>query len=399
MLRTLTKYCLMLVVLHATGISAPAQEAVDTSAPVSVVKPDFINTLQQREWVSLNSEGKLEGKVNALNSAGDLGGLADVAVVLMLEGKQVALATTDNDGAFAFSGVAPGTYALVAKSDSAFSTYALHVLAAGENLQTSLIVYAANFGEAKTRELVEEHWVPSDSASVNYYRNHEADPLAETRKFNDSHRIQLQNGDLVGRVSRPGWAFSDQDLTGTVAQVFKNGEVVGAASVKSDGYFTVAGLQPGVYDLFVGGDDGIAVVGFEAIADDGEATAHRATERSVLVSAQAGCSNTLCCEMVQPCEIAPPVIHEEVVVSEPGCCGEVIGDPIMGGGFASPGGYGGGYGGGGGGGGGFGGGGGGLGGGGGGIGALLGIAGLATGIAALSNNDDFNPTPATIIVP
>lgn len=394
MLRTFTKYCLTLVVLHATGVSAPAQEAV-SSAPVSVSAPEFINTLQQREWVSLNSEGILEGKVNGLNSAGELVTLADVNVALMLDGKEIAQAVTNKDGGFAFAGVQPGTYALVAKSSSAFSTYALHVLGTGEKLQTPLTVYAANIGEQKTRELVDASWVPEESASPNYYRNHQEDPLAGTRKFNDSHRIRLQNGNLVGRVSRPGWVYSDQDLSGTVAHVLKNGEVVGTAAVKTDGYFTIAGLEPGVYDLFVGGDDGIAVVGFQAVS--AESTAQKSGDGLLLVSAQSGYSDTLCCEMVQPVDVAPPVMQSSVVMSDPGV---VVGDPVMGGGFAAPGGGfgapGGGFGGGGLGRAGFGGGGGGgLGGGIGGIGGLLGIAGLAVGVAALSNNDNFTPPQAS----
>ncbi len=385
MLRKLTKYCLMLVVLNATGISAPAQEAVQ-SVPVNGSAPEFINTLQQREWVSLNSAGVLEGKVNGLNSVGELESLAGVSVSLMLNGKQVAQAITNKDGTFAFAGVAPGTYAMVAKSDRAFSTYALHVLKSGANLQTSLSVYAANLGEEKARELVGDAWVPEGSASPNYYRDYQEDPLAGTRKFNDSHRIRLQNGNLVGRISRPGWVYADQDLSGNVAQVLKNGEVVGTAAVKKDGHFTIAGLEPGVYDLFVGGDDGIAVVGFQAIT--GEATAQLAPEGSVLVSTQAGSSESLNFEMVQPNEVAGPLV-QEVVVGE---------EEIVGGGFApgrsfGGGGFGGGRGG-------FGGGGGGGGGiGGGGIGGLLGIAGLAVGVAALSNNDNFDPPVGTLIVP
>ncbi len=339
MLRTFSKYCLMLVAFHATGISAPAQEAI-SSAPVSVTAADFINTLQQREWVSLNAKGALEGKVNALNAEGELQSLANVAVSLMLDGKQVAQALTNQDGEFEFAGVAPGTYALVAKSESAFSTYALHVLAAGSNLQTPLTVYAANIGEAKTRELIGDAVVPGEASSPNYYRNHDADPLAENRKFNDSHRIRLQNGNLVGRGSRPGWVYAEQDLSGNVAYVIKNGEVVGSATVHKDGYFTIAGLEPGVYDLVVGGDDGVAVVGFQAVAS--ENTAKNATEGSVLVSAQAGYSDTLNFEMVQSVDAAPPIV-EEVVIEER----EIGGAPMFGGGFASPGGMGGGIGGGG----------------------------------------------------
>jgi Carboxypeptidase regulatory-like domain len=388
MLRKLSKYCLMLVVLHATGISAPAQEAVSSvPVPVSVSAPDFINTLQQREWVSLNAQGVLEGKVNALSTDGELLSLADVTVALMVGGKEVAKATTDSNGAFALAGVAPGTYALVAKSDSVFSTYALHVLASGQHLQSSLAVYASNLGEAKTRELVGENWISEEGESTKYYRDHQEDPLAENRKFNDSHRIRLQNGNLVGRISRPGWVYADQDLSGNVAHVFRNGEVVGTASVGKDGHFTIAGIEPGVYDLFCGGDDGIAVVGFQAIA--GEATAQKSVDGAVLVATQAGYSDTLNFEMVQPTDVVPTYV-EEVVVED-----QIIGAPMFGGGFGGGGAGvgGGGFGGG------MGGGGGGAGIGGAGIGGLLGIAGLAVGVAALGNDDNFTPIPASLIVP
>lgn len=385
MLRTLTKYCLMLVVLNATGISAPAQEAV-SSVPISVSAPDFINTLQQREWVSLNAQGLLEGKVTALTPTGELQSLADVTVALMVDGKQVAKATTDANGAFAFAGVAPGTYALVAKSESHFSTYALHVLASGKHLQSSMIVYAANMGEAKARELVNENWVREEGTSANYYRTHEVDPLADSRKFNDSPRVRLQNGNLVGRVSRPGWVYAEQDLSGNVAQVFQNGEMIGAAAVEKDGHFTIAGLEPGVYDIFCGGDDGIAVVGFQAVA--GEASAQRPANAPVLVAAQVGETDTINFEMVQPTDAVPPAYVEEVVIDET----EIAGPPMFGGG-----GMGGSFGGGGGLGGGGGGGGAGI--GGGGFGGLLGIAGLAVGVAALGNDDNFDPPAASIIVP
>ncbi len=78
------------------------------------------------------------------------------------------------------------------------------------------------------------------------------------------------------------------------------------------------------------------------------------------------------------------MIVEEGVIGPPA---DFLGGPMVGGGFAGPGGFAGG----------------GAGGGGaggiGGIGGLLGIAGLAAGVAALGDDDDFNPPNATIIVP
>ena len=75
-----------------------------------------------------------------------------------------------------------------------------------------------------------------------------------------------------------------------------------------DGFFKVTNVKPGVYDLFVGGDDGIAVVGFEAIAMDDKTVAN-SKENPLLVAAQTEVSNTLCCELVQPSDHRSPSHH------------------------------------------------------------------------------------------
>ncbi len=280
---------------------------------------------------------------------------------------------------------------MVAQSENSFSTYAIHVFSEGEHLPSSLSIYAATIGNQRAQALIAESWVPSAKPSVDYYRNHETDPLADKRKFNESHRIRLQGTELVGRVSRPGWVYADQDLTGSVARVIQNGKVVGTAAVAKDGYFRIKDMVPGTYDLFVGGDDGVAVVGFQAIEADKSASI--SNSGVTLVAAQADCCDTICCELVQPVEVSMPVVETEVVAMDPGLpmFDPSLGGPVMGGGFAAPGGFGGG------------GVGGGLGGGGlgagPGLGGLLGIAGLAVGVAALGEDDDFDPPAATPIGP
>ena len=382
------------------GSIGVAQESI-LSEPVNA-RLDLINTLQQREWVSLNADGALTGKVNAFGTDSELMGRSNVTVWLSLEGKQVAQTTTDSSGGFTFNKVEPGTYALVVKSDDVFSTYALHVLSNGEHLRSTLSIYAATLNPKRADELIAETWVPTENKSDNYYRSFQEDPIAATRKFNDSHRVRLQGNDLVGRVSRPGWSFAEQDLSGTVAQVLKAGKVVGTAAVGKDGYFKVSNVAPGIYDLFVGGDDGVAVVGFQAVSE-ADKTVSNENNNPLLVAAQSEVSDCLCCELVQPTDIAPQVITQDPIPMDPVVMDQGIpmmgdpglGGPVMGGGFAGPGGFGGGGLGGGGAGGGFGGGG--I--AGGGLGGLLGIAGLAVGVAALAGDDDFTPAEASVIVP
>ncbi len=401
-MRPLAVWVLMFGALGLLDLSARlspvvfAQESI-LAAELESATPNMINTLHQREWVSLSAEGALQGTVHPLNSQGDshdeVKAQSALSVSLMRDGKQVAQTMAGENGEFQFASIAPGTYALVVKSKAIFSTYALHVLDNSNHLPSRLEVYAATLGESRVRALIAEAWVPEEENKLNYYRSHSQDPLASTRKFNDSHRVRLQGENLVGRVSRPGWSYNDQDLSGSVAQVLKDGTVVGTASVSRDGYFKVVGVKPGVYSLFVGGNDGIAVVGFQAIADLEKRVSLNATDH-LLTSDQVEVSNELCCELVQSIEVAQPVMQQDPMVVDAGLpiVDAGFGQPAMGGGFAGPGG-GGGLGGGG-----FGGGGGGL-GGGGRLGGLLGVAGLAVGVAALGAGDDFNPPVATVVAP
>jgi uncharacterized membrane protein YgcG len=371
-----SKTICMLFGLASMAMHVQAQEAIP-----STQLPDLINTLHQREWVSLEN-GAFKGKLNVLDAKGNLQGQAGAAVSLMVDDKVIAHSTTDADGFFTLTNVPTGAYALVTKSDNSFSTFALHVVESGEQLSSSLEIYSTSLSPQRVRELVADHWVPSQSAEP-YYRNFPTDPLSTSRKFKDTHQVRLQDGNLVGRVSRPGWFFNEQDLSGTVAHVLKDGLVVASAEVNKNGHFTIKNIEPGVYDLFVAGDDGIAVVGFQAVSGE---LAARDSNGNVLVSAVV--QDVISYELAQP-----SIVTEEVVVDDRLIGPPIIGDPSLGGGpMMGGGGFGGGGGVGGGGVGGGGGGGGGI----GGAGGLLGIAGLAIGIAALAgNDDDFNPGDAS----
>lgn len=363
-----------------------------------------INFLHQREWVRLNADGSIAGKLSVLSPSGQTEARIGAKVIVSRDGVAVAETTTDERGAFMLAGLKPGTYAIQCRGDYTFAAYALHVLPAdASHLTTDLEIYASVIPVDRAAELLAGDLVPADlqAESNVYYRNHAKDPIADERKFNNTHKVVLRDGNLVGRVSRPGWAFGEQDLTGTIAQIVQDGKVIGKTSVNKDGYYEIKNVVPGVYDLFINGDDGFAVLSFEAVAGVEPLASKAGSIR--MVSAQIGmASDCLCCEMIQAPElnacstcapiIAPPIVEEIVAVGEP--CGLPVDScgcapaPVCGGGYA--GGFGGG---------GFGGGGGGFGGGMGGIGGLLGVAGLAVGVAALADDDDsgFNVNLATPI--
>ncbi len=400
-MRKLAFLMLATTTLAAGGLNVRAQGQLQsvvelpTSSESQAVGGEHINFLHQREWVRLGSDGVIAGKLLVLNSSGQTEGRIGARVVVSRDGQAILETESDVDGSFKLDGLEPGAYAIQCRGDYTFAAYALHVLPSeAAHLSSDLEIYASVIPEARAAELIAGNLVPGDLevGSDAYYRDFKSDPIAADRQFNNSHRIALRDGALVGRVSRPGWTYAEQDLTGTVAQIVQNGEVIGQSAVAKDGYYEISNVVPGVYDLFVTGDDGFAVLSFEAVA----ASEPVATKVGAIhmVSAQIGmASDCLCCELIEQPEIsacstcAPPApIIEEVVMIEP--CGLPVDSCGCGVAPSCGCGYGGGFGGGGGGFGGGGFGGGGAGGGGiGGLGGLLGVAGLALGVTALADND------------
>ncbi len=358
-----------------------AQEEVKPAVSiVDQVNVGLINHLHQREWVQLDARGQLTGQLGVLDVSGRFVSKSDVQISLTKDDKVVQEIVTGPDGKFSITGLETGTYAFTSRSSGTFAAYALHVLPHNSSgkLSSHMEVVASVVGDKQAEEIVRSHVVPADIGAVAYYRSFQKDPLAEKREFSDSPAIALrEDGKLVGRVSKPGWQFSEQDLTGNVAHILQRGNLVAHVPVSRDGYFEVPNFKPGVYDLIVAGDDGVAALGFEAVSMEQKLAERNSKKRFVALQGAAPV-DTLCCEMVeQPCCGGGEMIGETVV-----------GAPIGGGFVGGGGGLGGG---------GLGGGGGGL-GGIGGLGGLLGIAGLAVGVAALADDDDANNLPVTPVV-
>lgn len=342
-------------------------------------KVDLINPLFQHQWVRQDATGTVRGRVLLIEASNRLSGRIDNRVVLSRNGKTYYETRTGTDGVFEIKQLPPGTYGLQAISDYTYAAFAIHILpASASHLPTNLDVYASSLG-SKMRQTLLSSTVPGDMqvGQDSFYRDFQTDPIADQRQFIKGHQIALNNGTLSGRVSRPGWSFSEQNLAGNVARILKDGVVVGEAQTTADGRFSFTNVAPGIYDLVVSGASGFAAYKFEAVDGLNSQTNHRKSDVK-FVTARAG--DSLNVELVQQSEI---VASPEVV--------QVDNPPVEEGFVMGGGGFGGGGGGfGGGSGGGFGGGGAG-GAGGGGFAGLAGIAGLAIGVAALSSDD--NPTP------
>ena len=359
------------------GPSARFTQQIDSAAV-------YLNPLHVNQWVGLDANNSISGKLVAIDAAGELSPRPAVDVSLVQKGKAITRASTDANGAFHFTNIPAGTYSFVAQGEYTFATFGIHVLPVGSGSSSSFQVYASTTSSGKAIELIRENWVPvSQGGAAPMFTK---DPLGDKRIVNSSPKVLLQNGDLFGQVAPAGRQSSEQDLTGNVAYALQGGQSVAAAPVGRDGKFRMIALPAGVYDLVVVGEDGTAVLAFEAVGP--QPIANNQSASSTRFVAFQDTENALNVEMSEPMnldnseEIPAPVI-EDTGFLIPG-----NGQPFLGrGGGGGGGGFGGGAGGGGGG----------L--GGGGIGGLLGIAGLAVGIAALSQDDNFNPLQSTIITP
>ncbi len=386
-----TRFTLLLLGLCGSMPLACAQENT-INLTESVVAPSptsaFIDSLYINQWVALNASNGISGKLVGLDDTGNTVARPAVEVSLIQSGKTITSATTDFDGSFSLQGLVPGTFTFVAKSEFTFATFGINILPSSSGSPTSINVCASTIPFGLAQQIISENWVPS--TVVSKAAIFEKDPLGSQREVVTTTKVNLQNGDLVGKVSRAGLSLTEQDLSGNIVHILQAGRIVADTPVSPDGEFRVKSLVSGIYDIIVVGKNGTAAVGFEAVSPT---PLSRSTTGSAVRFVAAGNTvDSLNIELANPTDV--PNVEEVAPIAEfvppPG---DMYAPSFMGGGgFGGPGGGGGGFGGGGGGGG--------FGGGGiGGLGGLLGIAGLATGVAALSDDDDFDPDPATIIVP
>jgi uncharacterized membrane protein YgcG len=354
--------------------------AQGTVVPVTtpVAAAELINQLHHRSWVRLDKSGAVQGRVLVIESSDRIAGRIDNKVILSRDGKAVYETRTGSDGQFEIKGLPPGSYAIQTVGEYTYAAMAIHILPAANQsrLESSFDVFATTIGD-KARQFLTSAMVPSDLEVGQdvYYRSFDKDPLGDARQFSKSHQVTLEAGNLIGRISRPGWGVSEQDLSDSVVRIFRAGEVVATAQVEKNGAYMVEGLTPGIYDFLVAGGDGFAAFRFEAVQSSDSQVNNSAGSVKFVVkqSAQDPAANgALNIELISQPEVMTVNQNddEEVVYYED---------------FGYAGGGGGGFGGGGGG---LGGGGGGGIGGGGGLAGLAGIAGLAVGVSALASSDD-----------
>ncbi len=403
------KFVFPLALLGAVSSSLPQSISraedlfgvVPLAAPVVSEKP--LNDLFSRQWVKLSDSGKIDGQLIELVSE-EKKPLAGLPVALVREGKIVTSTTAGNDGKFSFSGVRPGLYSLVSRTNETIAAFALQVLDGKDasHLPSSIEVRAIRSVGDKVKEIVRAQVVPGMVSRSDTTAAISIDPLANERRFAMSHVVKLdENGNLQGHLAKSGVSASASRIEGMTVFVLKNGVEVARTEVDTDGQFVVKGIEQGVYGFIAAGSGSFVATSFQivnpALVNNNNLTADGG--RLVSMNMQ-DCCPAMNCEVIESCEISAcePSVCETVVqqapIVESSCCDAVPVEgcgcgqaPTCGGGCGGGGWGGGGYGGGG-----SGGGGGGLfgGGGGGGFGGILGLAGLAGVAAVVANNNDDN---------
>ncbi len=365
-----------LVAMLCFSSVAGAQEAV---LPASTSIPSSFHS----GWACLDADGNIQGHVFTLSDGGTSSPQGNAGVVLTSGNTVVAEAMTDADGRFTIKGVEPGVYGLTATSETAFAAHAVQVLPHAPETDGFVVsVYASSMSRGKVDEVLRGLWLPAPTGATPPAFG----PLSQpAMPLQQSQRVTMRGGVVTGQLGfSSGYGVPESH----VVKVFRGGSLVATAQVARDGSFSFSPESAGVYDLVVGGV-GFGSLGFEVVDESGTSVTSTSSDgksRFVSTAANVLQQGSLMVPVIMPSESGEG--EGEVVEEE-----EILGPPVVGGGFAGPGGFVGG-------GGGFGGGGGGLGGGLGGAGGLLGAAGLAAGIAALADDDDgFNQNIASPVGP
>ena len=211
--------------------------------------------------IALNRNGGIEGRVTTLTNT-DGEGLSDLKVYFVRNGEIAKEATTDDNGTFRIDDVAEGAYSFVATGKSGFAAYGVNVVAHNGNGKINAMEAAAVSPRFSIVKEILEKNLPQEIATE----------ILEgasniTEEFVSSNRIKLQEGKLVGNVVP---LFGEiASVEGTNVHIIKNDEQVATAQTDANGFFSVADLEPGVYDFVAAGPTGIAAVSFQAIDEDG----------------------------------------------------------------------------------------------------------------------------------
>ena len=256
---------LMLVALpFVATAAASAHQWISSATPIAA--PEAVTaqniSADRIHNITLNSNGGIEGRITTLkNSDGE--GLADLKVYFVRNGKIVRETTTDSSGTFQISNIAEGAYSFVATGNNGFAAYGVNVVANDGNSTVNAMQAAAVSPRFDVVKDILQSNLPQQVAAEILEGSSNITP-----ELVGSNRIQLQNGNLVGNIVP---LYGDiSDVEGTIVHIIQNDAQVARVQADANGDFSVAELEPGVYDFVAAGPTGIAAVSFQAVGEIAE---------------------------------------------------------------------------------------------------------------------------------
>jgi len=257
---------LMLVALpFVATAAASAHQWISSATPIAAPEAVTANVSADRiHNITLNSNGGIEGRITTLqNSDGE--GLADLKVYFVRNGKIAKETITDSSGTFQIDNLTEGAYSFVATGKNGFAAYGVNVVANnGSRVVNAMEAAAVSPRFDVVKDILEGNLPKQIAAEILEGSTNITDELVS------SNRIKLQNGNLVGNIVP---LFGDiSAVEGTHVHIIQKDKQVARVQADVNGDFSVADLEPGVYDFVAAGPTGIAAVSFQAV-EEGEITA------------------------------------------------------------------------------------------------------------------------------
>jgi methionine-rich copper-binding protein CopC len=255
---------LMLIALpFVATAAASAHQWISSATPIEAPEALASAKVQADRLhnITLNSNGGVEGRITTLKNS-DSEGLSDLKVYFVRNGKIAKQAKTDSDGTFRIDNVTEGAYSFVATGKNGFAAYGVNVVAnSGSDKVNAMEAAAVSPRFSLVKDILENN-LPKQIASEILEGSSNI-----TNDFVGANRIKLQNGNLLGNIVP---LFGDiAAVEGTYVHIVQNDEQVARVQTDANGDFSVADLEPGVYDFVAAGPTGIAAVSFQAIDAEG----------------------------------------------------------------------------------------------------------------------------------
>ncbi len=229
----------------------------------SILKQDRTQTIAARSHVLSLNQGQIQCQIlnydQLTNSQ-----RSNMEICLLQTGRVMHQARTDAEGKFTIKNAQPGFYTLIATSNAGFTTYGVYVsqdAQPGSNLIEAATVSPMTGGLA---ELIEKCLPQQVARQITQPRSN-LPPTDEPC----CTQVRLIHGKLTGNISCFNLQGKCFPVQGAIVNLIHNGQRIADAEVGRDGSYTIANLEPGIYDCIVVGHEAFTAIRFEALDQDG----------------------------------------------------------------------------------------------------------------------------------